>query len=265
MVAITFVFGCASSTPAPEPVPSTETPVNQQNNLGNSGGNSSGGFDFCTTLQKQDMDTSVLSLAKELCSTGLATLREPGNIYKGESDAKILKSSAKELSGDQSQIKFYSASASPATVENYFAMLRLQMRDPDKFKSAGFEVDAAVKYEIKENDAKEVSYVYENSAEDDRVKYAASTKFITLKEGEAYATATVLNDDTVKPLVLLKLAGLVVLLKNKDGGTEVLTVSDQTYDNSGDHAATTSRATKRLGEEQKRSYKNSKSADKAAD
>lgn len=220
-------------------------------------------YDLCAALKKNsEMSGKHASFLTALCTDGkLDELR--GKYYTGGSTAKINVLTSSEKTGGKSEMRIGSAMSVSATPADYFAMTKMQMSSPSKFKELGFKVNPDTEYTVKSGEGTneiKYNYRYQKTSDPDEVNYEATTKFITLKSGQAYLVSTIMD----KAVVTINDLRAIIIINKRDSGTEVVTFSDQTYDNNGNHQSTVDKVKSRMGEEQIRMFENSKDAAKAS-
>lgn len=225
---------------------------------------SPGGFNLCDNGLKAVTVAGFESYVAALCDgekSKISALRVAGVVYKG-GEPKIYKDDPKKNSTETS-LRIYTSALVDASVNDYWSLMQLQLKKAAAYRD-NYEYDTSASLSEIKVDSSKVSYRYVNDAGNGgRVDYAATTKFVVLKEDQAYMTTTKLDKsyETMEGLT-----GLVIINKVSSTKTEVFTMSDQTYshqDNQGD--AVEDEAIDTAGQEQSRMYKNAKKADEAPD
>lgn len=217
-------------------------------------------YKFCDDLKGKLSDAGAKKFADEICGD-LAGYRAMA--FKGTGDTKVKTTS--KVAGTASTYEVSSMIEVAAKASDYYDMVRLQYVKPADYKT-NFEEPEKTTLDVKSADkASGASFKYENTknAPNEIIVYEADTKFVTLKEGEAYAFETKSKSDTANFQGMQSLVGLVVVVK---AGTnvEVFSRSTQVYNN-GDQATDHEKGVKdEFAAEQKRSHKNGKVSSKAA-
>ncbi len=251
------------------PKPSSSGECDEEDDDCDSGSGSGSGsgttFSLCAALKANtEVKAQFSSYSKWLCDEGgLEELRDDYYAGTGSHTVKTLRDGVVPGESGSSEMRLVSASLIPTTPAAYFAMVKLQMTDPDEFKAKKFETDAAVNYTPRKVNSDDVTYYYERSGED-IVGYVATTKFHTLRKGEAYIHTTLMDESATTDAKLAeKLKGLVIINRKDSNSTEVLTISDQQYDNNNNHNSTKTNIINGLAKDQERSYRNGRDAEKA--
>lgn len=258
-------LACESTSAPSTPSPSANTSGKTSNKKGDDPNAPAGEFDLCGDgLVITERLKPFAFYVNSLCGKSqLATLRSPDNIYGG-GDNKIIENS-KALGDRSSSFTLMTSAVYQTTVENYWALLRLQFLKP-KIYGENFEHDADAKVTEVEpsSDDESVTFRYQNSTgEGGLVDYYAKTELIELEGGQAYVTATKLTQ-TKETITDLK--GLIIVNRIDDASIEVFSTSFQEYGHQAGQGETFySRATTAVKAEQKRVWKNARDAEKAKD
>jgi hypothetical protein len=220
-------------------------------------------FDLCKDgLKAEKKLSSWSSLVEELCDDGkLKDLRKSSNVFRGGDPIVSNKSDKESL---ETNIVLYSSSQYSATVDDYWSLVRLQTTDPEEFRALKFKYDENVDMADVSATSSASSYRYTNDPQDgSRVDYKAKTTYITLKKGQAYVAATA-HVEKIETMKALK--GLIIVNKLGENKVEVFTISDQTYEHKdGESDTVETRVLSSLKKEQKNSFENSKTAEKATE
>lgn len=219
-------------------------------------------FDLCKDGLKKASLTGFDSYIETMCSGDkpkVAALRGSDVVYKG-GDAKIYKDDPKKGKTETS-IRIYTSTLVDAKVKDYWALMQLQLKKTEAYRT-NYDYDTSASLSEIKPEASKVSFRYAyDSGNGGGADYTATTKFVVLSEGKAYMSATKLDKtyETMKALT-----GLIIINKVSSTKTEVFTMSDQTYshqENQGDAAE--DQAISTAEQEQVRMFKNGKKANKA--
>lgn len=216
--------------------------------------------DTCTALKSHgSLNQIAPNLVTRLC--GGTMIQDLNTIaFSGQGEPTI-KVESKDLGQRRTEMQSSSLLATSAKPKSYFNMMRLQVTQPQDFKSAGFETDAAVTYTIINTTPQQTTYRYVNDSQKPEVvvDYEATASFLSIEENSIYAVTSVWQKkyETVE-----NLKGLVVIVKDGNGA-KVYAVADQTYDNNNDHAKTLQKAQQAFKDDLKRAYRNSLNAARA--
>lgn len=262
LVTLCFITGC-SEKKASESTGKPTNPSDGTTDEGDDDGTTdSGSFDLCEDgLEVVDV-SGFSSYVKQLCTDGkLKSLRAESAVYTG-GDAKIFKDKV-EKGDEETSIRLYTSSLVNAAVEDYWALMQLQLKKPDAYKE-NFDYDASASLSEVEPSGDTVKYRYAyDSNNGGGVDYDATTKFHVLEEGQAYMSSTT-HDKMHETLKSIK--ALIIINKKSATKTEVFTMSDQTYEHDANQAdATEEEAIAKAEEEQARMFKNAKDASQAPD
>lgn len=269
------------STPSPvlpeELDPNAITNSNTENVESNTGTSDT----LCADLRSSTEVKAEASIHIDfLCgssSQNLAKLRSSEYLYKGGASSKILVNSS-EIAGKKTKMDLYTANVYDTDAKTYMKLVKLQQTKPKDFKAAadsgkyGFKYDADIDYEVIDTSASMTNFSYLNDKESTvSLSYKGQTKYIDMKSSQSgtnrYAVVTKLTNpsesETLKSLLAL------VVINEYDGKdsagkvrkyAEVFTLSNQTYDNNGDHNSTVNKAKQNLGAEQIRGAENAAKA-----
>lgn len=228
-------------------------------------GASSQSFALCKSMMNQAIlakapfDTITKKLCGEENYVG-KVMRNATYIYKeGSTKTTVTRAVEPQQQGALSLMKLSSSILAKTTPKKYFDMMHLELYEPEKFKTAGYEYNTYAEYTIKSKVSdSELTYHYVNRVEEGApVDYEATARFITLKENVAYAVATKWQDSatnaTIKDLTALM---IINQLASDSSLIEIFSFSDQTYENNGQHDTTVNKAGNEASAEQKRSYNN---------
>jgi hypothetical protein len=224
-------------------------------------------FDLCQDGLESHQDLKsreFKGLVTDICGSDknlLSQFRQKSKVYSG-GDGKVffIKSTARTTTS----MELWSSSLVKTKPRDYFNMEKLKITKPKIFKCNGnYEVGSDIEYISDSDSLPEVIYEYTNSTRPANiVKYKAKAIFITLKGGQAYAIAT-LDQTWRDTLTIEDLTGLLIINAKDDTSTEVFTYSKQDYDNGNDEKTTVNNAQVEFVQEQERSYRNARTADKA--
>lgn len=267
LVALGLLTGCneksaAKSGSTPSPGGESGDSDDDGGDESDSDGTGSGTFDLCKDGLEEVSISGFSTYIKQLCSDGkLVALREDDKVYTG-GDAKIFKDNV-EKGDTETSIRFYTSSLVDAAVEDYWALMQLQLKKPEAYRK-NFDSDESADLTEVEPDGESVQYRYSyDSGNGGGVNYVATTKFHVLKKGQAYMTSTT-HDKMYETMKDIK--ALIIINKKSSSKTEVFTMSDQNYEHAENQAdATETEAITKAEEEQKRMYKNAKDAENAPD
>lgn len=222
--------------------------------------------DVCGGISQNAAIGEFSALTALICATGTSGLQTlvTANLYAGGATSTVKDLLAEEIAGKQSRMRLLSAMRVTTKPLSYFNLMKLQINQPTQFKSAQFETDDKVTYAVKSSQSGSTLYNYKNTSEAPEVvvDYTANAKFVVLVPDQVYIVATAL-DTTVSNETVVALKGYSVIYQTSPTMTDVVSISEQTYENNGNHAATLTKAKRAAQNEQFRSYKNGLKADAA--
>jgi len=220
--------------------------------------------DLCTKLRSNSfLVSSFKAFLDDLCTASrLASLRAEANVYVGKGSPNVGIESS-EAADDKSDMKVYSSMMTPAKPRDYFNMQRLKISRPDDFRATFPELNNQVTYTVgPTTDANKVNYRYRNTsnAPEFVVEYESTASFVAIDEGSTYVVTTqfVKSHETV-----IGIKGMIVINKKMLDGlevSEVFSISDQRFDNNGDHESSVGKARSQFAEEVRRDFVNSNTA-----
>ena len=223
--------------------------------------------DVCSGVNQNDVLKEYSALTVVICSGGTSGLQAliAKSLYTGSGTSTVQDLNSEELPQKQSRIKFLSVMRVNTKPQSYFNLMKLEITQPSQYKAAGFETDEKVNYEVKSAQGDTASYRYKNTSEAPEVvvDYTASVRFVTLVPDKAFLVATTLDKSAPKEAIQA-LIGYSLIFTSGATTTDVVSISDQTYDNNGNHSTTLAKAKRATQTEQLRSFRNGQNADKAS-
>lgn len=219
-------------------------------------------FDLCGGLSETLASLEGFAPAEEaLCGSGdgLKTLRAE-YLYTG-GEPKLFKPKGSAGDGSAISVRLLTATLVEANASDYFALVRLQVSRPKAFKNNYFHDDGIELSDVS-YEGDHSSFTYEYTDGEGRVAYKATSRFYTVKAGQAFVSATGM-DESIETMKSLK--GLVIVNQKDATHSEVITISDQTYEVAPgqDPKLYDQSATKKAGAEQQRMFKNAAKAGEA--
>lgn len=271
MAVVSLATACKdkkSSSPAAPAAPcdTTKDPNCKQTSSGATAGGSAALVDVCSGVSSNGATGEFAALTTLICAQGTSGLQAMvADIrYAGNGTPNVKEISSEELTGNRSRMRLLASMRVNTKPQSYFNLMKLQITQPTKFKDLGFETDAKVTYEVKVAQGDTASYKYKNESEAPEVvvNYTANARFVTLVPDKLFMVATTLDTGVTNETVVA-LRGYSLIFASSDTSTDVVSISDQTYENNGNHATTITKAKRAATTEQARSWRNGQNADKA--
>lgn len=235
----------------------------------------SGPIDLCGLINKNPEMAEFAAVTQLICKDGTAGLLSMAatSLYRGGAAATLKDILAQEMANKQSRIQFFGAMQIAPKPRSYFNFMKLQIAQPSTFDQAKFmingkedhfETDSKVSYEVKPAVGNGVTYRYKNTTEAPEVvvDYTATARFITLIPEQFYIVSTA-KDKNAGGETVLALKGYSIIYASSATTTDVISISDQIYDNNGQHPETLRKARNAAQAEQMRSFRNGQKSDQA--
>jgi len=254
---VCLTFSCSESSPSPVSAAPTTLAGEQPGPQGADA--------LCAGLQNAGLATARLqTFVNELCQSGkLTQLRRPENVYRGlDNTPPNIDIQAQQGINNRTNMVVYTSMMVPADPQSYFNMLRLKVTRPTDFRNTFQHIDPNISYEVLQNSGAQVSYRYKYDS-DVFVDYEANATFKVVQQGQLYIvkTRSFKGHETLEDLT-----GMIIINGRDEGGkkvSEVFSLSDQRFDNRGDHEQSISQARNRFSNEVNLDYKNSLQAQSA--
>lgn len=226
--------------------------------------------DLCTVLQSDSyLSSKFAAFVGALCGNGgstLSLLRSEQYAYKGNG-TPVLKIDSKVSTVQRdddlarSEMQAYGSFLTPATPLSYFELMQMKIDKPSVFTST-YPADTlpaanTVEYtKISGSVASGVRYRYVNktstSTDAGDVDYEATAKFLTLVPNQTYVVTT---EFELKHDMVDGTRGLSIIHLKSPGVTEVISVSDQIFENGDNHDSAVDDAKKNLERDLNYSYR----------
>lgn len=247
---ILLISACANDKPAKKAGNETDKNAATSEDVSND--------DMCVSLRAHSLSSNAdfADFIKDLCDLGkLAILRADPYYYKGSGEPEVMMTDT--ANGGSSQMRLWSSLVSVSEAKAYFNMMRLQIDKPTEFDdptSSGknFEIDANITYTRKNGNAEATNYRYLNTKEDVAVEYEATSYFVEVVPNKLYAVTSKVD----KGISIVKTFRGLQIINQVSGSSEVYSMSDQVYDNQGDHATMVAKAKRSFREDMARGYRN---------
>lgn len=220
--------------------------------------------DLCSTLSGDTYLASTFGVfIGALCSNGgerLALLRTDQYAYRGNGTPAVIIDAKEDTTRENvSSMQAYAAFLTPASPRSYFELMQRKITQPNQFKleypSDTFDPD--IVYENQSGSIESgVTYKYTNNsnAPDTIVQYRSVARFLTVVEGKVYVVASEFVDDDEKDTIL-GVKGLSIINERQGNVTEVVSVSDQDFENGNNHSSAVGDAESNFKNDLNYSYK----------
>ncbi len=192
--------------------------------------------------------------------------REDGNPSPIVNQAVHLITQENKISDKQSSLKMSNSMLVNTDPKSYFNMIRLQISRPEEFKGpAQFENNPDSEITTfpgkVSNLQAEYHFIDLTDKPDTIVEYNAISRFIPIVNGQLYIIASEKIEGKCE--TLCQFTSLTIIHINTNTTTEVFSISDNLYDNGGDHEETMKKARKNVAHGMERNLRNSRKAQNA--
>jgi hypothetical protein len=207
-------------------------------------------------------NADLMALAKaqvNLVCSKLEMLRTESNILRSSTVAKLIPDVKEKVAGKDTltRMRVFSSLRQASTPFAFFQKVRLEVSNPSDFKRLKFTLTPDADYivhSVKKRDATVAEFDYLNASDiNAQVQWLGRSNFFVIKEGVTYAVVTRLTESkaTIKGF-----DGFILINQFSDKEIEVFAITDETYENFGDHEATARKLENKFAIEQTRGYEN---------
>jgi lathosterol oxidase len=222
--------------------------------------------ELCDKLKKDsELSRSWKTEVDQLCAK-LLDLRKDQRVYRGNgiATAYIDQSERVAVVVDISRVHLYSSLRQTNHPRYFFEKVKLEVSDPDQFKSSGFEMtpdERDIEFSVLQVDPKFTRYQYLNTAEVDvAIEYEGRSSFYEVVKDDTYAVVS----RAMKTLQTIEeFTGLIVIHRIPDTkDIEVFALTIESYRNFGNHTQLVNKLQKKFEDEQTRGFRNGMHAGK---
>lgn len=251
LMSVIQLVGCSEKAAKEAPAASSQQPGALNNGA------------LCSQLSQNNyLMQSFGVLLQDLCGNNGQKLERLRNqyVYRGVSAPQVIIEAEESTITFQdnikrSNMKAFAAMITPASPQSYFELLTMKIDQPQQFGQLYPQdtIDQNVEYtKLNGSPSNGVTYRYlNNNGAESQINYEAVARFIVISPNQLYVVAS----DFVQKLETVDSAdGLSIINLNESGITEVISASEQTFENYNNHSAAISDAQKSFQNDLRFSY-----------